>query len=185
MKIDINLGKKIAVFVDGKAVVGDSWMTQYEAEEMGRKFAASGKSLDDLKNAIHSKTRGNASQEDYRRAENAYKSTGDARSKEERLAAAKSTFESAMKRANDPSARAEAKENYEATKKSIESETGDALNHLGEREYQTYAAWRSAARAAGATRFEGDADIANAFNAAGKSVGEWGGDVGSIYKASA
>lgn len=57
----------------------------------------------------------------------------------------------------------------------------DARNHLGEREYQTYAAWRAAAKVAGATRFEGDKDIAHAINAEGKHVGEWGGDVGSIY----
>lgn len=59
--------------------------------------------------------------------------------------------------------------------------TGDALNHLGEREYQTYSAWRAAAKAAGATRFEGDKDIASAVGADGKHVGEWGGDKGSIY----
>lgn len=57
----------------------------------------------------------------------------------------------------------------------------DAKNHLGEREYQTYAAWRAAAKAAGATRFEGDKDIAHAIGPDGKHVGEWGGDVGSIY----
>jgi hypothetical protein len=57
----------------------------------------------------------------------------------------------------------------------------DALNHLGEREYQTYSAWRAAAKAAGATRFEGDKDIAAAIGADGKHVGEWGGDKGSIY----
>jgi len=59
--------------------------------------------------------------------------------------------------------------------------TKDALNHLGEREYQTYGAWRAAAKAAGATRFEGDKDIASAIGADGKHVGEWGGDKGSIY----
>lgn len=57
----------------------------------------------------------------------------------------------------------------------------DAVNHLGEREYQTYAAWRAAAKAAGATSFEGDKDIAHAKGPNGH-VGEWGGDVGVIYK---
>lgn len=57
----------------------------------------------------------------------------------------------------------------------------DALNHLGEREYQTYNAWRAAAKAAGAVSFEGDKDIASAVGADGRHVGEWGGDKGSIY----
>jgi len=57
----------------------------------------------------------------------------------------------------------------------------EGLNHLGEREYQTYGAWRRACLQAGAVRFEGDRDIANAFGADGKGVGEWGGDLGTIY----
>lgn len=52
--------------------------------------------------------------------------TKDSRSKAERLAAAKTLYEAAMRRASDPSARAEAKENYEHTVKAIEKETGDA-----------------------------------------------------------
>lgn len=44
----------------------------------------------------------------------------------------------------------------------------------------TYGGWRRLAVHNGATRFEGDKDIANAFNAEGRSVGEWGGDVGWV-----
>ena len=60
-----------------------------------------------------------------------------------------------------------------------------ATNHLGEKEYGTYASWKSAAKKAGATRFEGDKDMAEAFNSAGKSVGQWEGDVGNIRVSSA
>lgn len=45
---------------------------------------------------------------------------GDAeRSKEEKLKAAKATYESALKRASTPDARAEAKEDYESVVRSI------------------------------------------------------------------
>jgi len=44
----------------------------------------------------------------------------------------------------------------------------------------TYGGWRRLAMHNGATRFEGDKDIANAFNAKGRAVGEWGGDVGWV-----
>ena len=57
----------------------------------------------------------------------------------------------------------------------------EAKNHLGEKEYQTYSAWRAACKAAGADRFEGDKETASAFK--GKiGIGEWGGDKGSVYK---
>lgn len=58
----------------------------------------------------------------------------------------------------------------------------EGLNHLGEREYQTYGAWRRACIAAGATRFEGGRDIANAFGADNSGIGEWGGDLGTVYQ---
>ena len=45
---------------------------------------------------------------------------------------------------------------------------------------RTYGGWRRLAMHNGATRFEGDKDIANAFNVEGRSVGEWGGDVGWV-----
>lgn len=57
---------------------------------------------------------------------------------------------------------------------------------IAERKYQTWAGWRKAAKEAGATRFEGDKDIAQAF-AGGPSyedsiaIGEWDGAEGSIY----
>lgn len=51
---------------------------------------------------------------------------------------------------------------------------------IAEREYQTYAGWRKAAKEAGATRFEGDRDIAQAFNG-DTYVGEWDGAVGVIF----
>jgi hypothetical protein len=44
----------------------------------------------------------------------------------------------------------------------------------------TYGGWRRLAIHNGATRFEGDKDIAIAFNAKGRAVGEWGGDVGWV-----
>ncbi len=50
-------------------------------------------------------------------------------------------------------------------------------NHLGEKEYQTYAGWRAACKKVNpAVTFEGNKDICNA-----RGVGEWGGDVGSVY----
>lgn len=54
-------------------------------------------------------------------------------------------------------------------------------NYLGEREYQTWAGWKKAAKEAGAVRLEGDKDIANAFAADGFGVGEWDGEKGTIY----
>ena len=54
----------------------------------------------------------------------------------------------------------------------------DSVNHLGEKEYQTYAAWRAACKQANPNvQFEGDKDICQAK----PGVGEWGGDKGVIY----
>ena len=68
-------------------------------------------------------------------------------------------------------------------------------NHLGETEYQTYAGWRAAVKkevarrndVALTIRWDGDKDICFAFaedqRSGGKTipVGEWTGDVGTIY----
>src|SRR3972149_2499028 len=52
------------------------------------------------------------------------------------------------------------------------------LNHLGEKRYQTYAAWKAACKASNpAVRFEGNSEICNAL----PGVGEWGGDTGVVY----
>ncbi len=59
----------------------------------------------------------------------------------------------------------------------------EANNHLGEPEYQTYAGWKAACRKAHpACTFRGDKDIGGAV-VDGRDVGEWGGDVGSVFKA--
>lgn len=50
--------------------------------------------------------------------------------------------------------------------------------------YTTYSAWRAAAKKAGAVRFEGDKDIAQAFDANGRGVAEWDGAEGYIYRKS-
>lgn len=50
--------------------------------------------------------------------------------------------------------------------------------------YTTYSAWRAAAKKAGAVRFEGDKDIAQAFDATGFGVAEWDGAEGYIYRKS-
>ena len=50
--------------------------------------------------------------------------------------------------------------------------------------YTTYSAWRAAAKKAGAVRFEGDKDIAQAFDANGRGVAEWDGAEGQIYRRS-
>lgn len=47
-------------------------------------------------------------------------------------------------------------------------------------DYTTYEAWKRAVKAAGATRFDGDKDIANAFKADGQFVGEWDGAHGYL-----
>lgn len=50
--------------------------------------------------------------------------------------------------------------------------------------YTTYSAWRAAAKKAGAVRFEGDKDIAQAFDDNGRGVAEWDGAEGQIYRKS-
>lgn len=50
--------------------------------------------------------------------------------------------------------------------------------------YTTYSAWRAAAKKAGAVRFEGDKDIAQAFDGNGRGVAEWDGAEGYIYRKS-
>ena len=57
----------------------------------------------------------------------------------------------------------------------------DAVNHMGEKQYQTYNAWRVACRAVNSNvTFEGDKDICNAK----PGVGEWDGETGVVYKQS-
>lgn len=51
----------------------------------------------------------------------------------------------------------------------------------GEKKFNTYAAWLRAVKAAGATKIDGNKDIATALNAQGKGVGEWDGAEGVIY----
>lgn len=60
----------------------------------------------------------------------------------------------------------------------------EAKNHLGEREFQTYDGWRAAVRKIDPkAKIDGDKDIATAIHSVtGRAIGEWGGDVGSIYK---
>lgn len=48
------------------------------------------------------------------------------------------------------------------------------------KEFTTYAGWRKAAKDMGATRFDGDKDIAQAFAANGNHVGEWDGASGYV-----
>lgn len=56
--------------------------------------------------------------------------------------------------------------------------TKDSTNHLGEKEYQTYNAWREACKRINPNaQFEGDKDICQAK----PGIGEWGGDKGVIY----
>lgn len=81
----------------------------------------------------------------------------------------------------------EATEDIEAAPE--KSRQTNARNHLGEKQYQTFAGWKRAAKAAGATWFDGDKDIAQAMTgprpyAEGqtRSVGEWDGAVGIIFE---
>lgn len=69
-----------------------------------------------------------------------------------------------------------------------EAEIDEALNHMGEREYQSYHGWKAACRKAGAEWFDGDSDICNAMKGPHpyqrgitRQVGEWDGAVGSVY----
>lgn len=55
--------------------------------------------------------------------------------------------------------------------------TGDATNHLGEKEYYTFRRWKEAVKAAYPNaRFEGDQDMCNAVPG-----GEWDGEKGVVY----
>lgn len=59
----------------------------------------------------------------------------------------------------------------------------EGKNHLGEPEYQTYSGWRAACRKAHPScTFRGDKDIGGAV-VDGRDVGEWLGDVGSVFRA--
>lgn len=65
----------------------------------------------------------------------------------------------------------------------------ESKNHIGESEYQTYAGWKRACKKQDSTVwFDGDEDIAQAMvgpkpfkRGETKSIGEWDGDVGSVY----
>ena len=55
------------------------------------------------------------------------------------------------------------------------------LSWMGEREFGTYAGWRAAVKKAGATKIEGDKDIAHSTGPDNKGNGEWDGETGVIY----
>jgi len=60
----------------------------------------------------------------------------------------------------------------------IKRHSRDATNHLGEKTYRTYAAWRAACKVANpSVRFEGDSEICHAL----PNVGEWDGETGVVY----
>ncbi len=62
------------------------------------------------------------------------------------------------------------------------NEVAEAVNHMGEREYQTWSGWKSACKKAyPGCAFRGDKDI-GAATLDGKDVGEWDGAVGSVYE---
>lgn len=57
----------------------------------------------------------------------------------------------------------------------------ESKNHMGEREYQTYASWKAACKKAyPGCGYRGDKDI-GAATFDGKDVGEWDGAVGTVY----
>jgi hypothetical protein len=72
---------------------------------------------------------------------------------------------------------------------SKESSMNEAKNHLGDTEYKNFDSWKRAAKKKDSTVwFEGDKDIAQAMvgtkpfkKGETKSIGEWDGEVGSIY----
>jgi hypothetical protein len=76
------------------------------------------------------------------------------------------------------------------TKLKLVKKVKEALNHLGEKEYQTYDSWKRAAKQKNANVwFDGDKDIGQAMigpkpykRGETKSIGEWDGEKGSIYK---
>jgi hypothetical protein len=65
-----------------------------------------------------------------------------------------------------------------------------AKDHLGDKEYNTFAGWKAACRkVAPSVWFEGDKDIGEAFvgpkpykKGETQSIGQWGGDTGTVYK---
>ena len=69
--------------------------------------------------------------------------------------------------------------------KQLESSLNEAVNHMGDREYQTYSGWKVACKKAYPDcSFRGDRDIGAAVMG-NKDVGEWDGAVGSVYKSTA
>ena len=65
--------------------------------------------------------------------------------------------------------------------KQLEASLNEAVNHMGDREYQTYAGWKAACKKAyPECSFRGDKDIGAAV-LGNKDVGEWDGAVGSVY----
>jgi len=71
-----------------------------------------------------------------------------------------------------------ANKNFENTFKGVLAE---AVNHLGEPEYQLYSSWiRALRKKYPDLRIEGNKDIAQAFSGT-RAVGEWDGATGSIF----
>ena len=59
--------------------------------------------------------------------------------------------------------------------------TNEGLNHLGEREYNTYGGWIAAVKKIDPfAKFNGDRDINGAQSSDGKHLGEWDGEKGSV-----
>lgn len=57
----------------------------------------------------------------------------------------------------------------------------ETLNHLGEKQYNTFRGWVVAVKKADpAAKISGDKDIAGAVGSDGKHIGEWDGSVGSV-----
>ena len=56
-----------------------------------------------------------------------------------------------------------------------------AFNPKKIKKLSSYPAWKSAAKAAGATKIDGDKDIATALDANGRGVGEWDGVTGEVW----
>ena len=60
----------------------------------------------------------------------------------------------------------------------------EAKNHMGDTEYNSYKAWKAGVKKKAGDKkvvFVGDADIDEA-HVDGKSIGEWDGVKGSVYK---
>jgi hypothetical protein len=56
-----------------------------------------------------------------------------------------------------------------------------AFNPKKTKKLSSYPAWKSAVKSAGATKIDGDKDIATALDANGRGVGEWDGETGEVY----